>query len=106
MEKINIDEIKNLIKHKKIRWTNHVTIRLLQRNISQADILHAISNGEIIEEYENDYPYPSCLIYGVNVNNKVLHIVCGISEELWLITAYYPNSTEWEDDKKTRKGNK
>ncbi len=55
----------------------------------QEDIEKALLNGEIIEEYENDYPYPSCLVYGINLNNKVIHIVCGINEiELWIITAY------------------
>ena len=107
MEKLNIDIIKQLIKNGKIRWTNHVMIRLLQRNITQSDIENAILNGEIIEEYENDYPYPSCLVYGINLYNKVLHIVCGSNgEELWIITAYYLDNIEWENNLKTRKESK
>lgn len=104
MNKINIDKIKLLVKEEKIRWTNHIMIRLLQRNISQDDIIKAILNGQIIEEYENDYPYPSCLIFGTTLNKKVLHIVCGTNEnEVWIITAYYPDSMEWNSDFKTRK---
>lgn len=104
MEKLNINTIKQLIKEEKIRWTNHVLIRLLQRNITQNDIEVSLLNGEIIETYENDYPYPSCLVYGINLNNKVLHIVCGSNgKELWIITAYYPDNIEWEVDLKTRK---
>ena len=104
MEKLNIDTIKQLIKDKKIRWTNHVMIRLLQRNITQDDVEKALFNGEIIEEYENDYPYPSYLVYGINLSNRVLHIVCSpTEEELWIITAYYPDNIEWETDMKTRK---
>ena len=96
-----------LTKQEKLRWTNHIMIRLLQRNITQDDIICALLNGEIIEEYENDYPYPSCLVYGINLNNQVLHVVCGSNEkELWIITAYYPDSIEWEKDLKTRKENK
>lgn len=107
MEKLNIAKIKKLIKDNKIRWTNHVIVRLLQRNITQSDVKEAILNGDIIEEYENDYPYPSCLIYGVSLNNQVIHIVCGLNEEeLWIITAYYPDNIEWENDRKTRKENK
>ena len=34
MEKLNINIIKQLIKNQKIRWTNHIMIRLLQRNIT------------------------------------------------------------------------
>ena len=104
MEKLNIDKIKHFIKEEKIRWTNHVMVRLLQRNITQSDVEYALLNGEIIEEYEDSYPYPSCLVYGINLDNKVLHIVCGSNEEeLWIITAYYPDDTEWKNDLKTRK---
>ena len=104
MGKLKINEIKQMVKDRKIRWTNHVIVRLFQRNINQKDIEIALLNGEIIEEYENDYPYPSCLVYGINLNNEVLHIVCGINEmELWIITAYYPDNIKWEDDLKTRK---
>ena len=107
MEKLNINIIKQLIKNQKIRWTNHVMIRLLQRNITQNDVENALLNGEIIEEYEDSYPYPSCLVYGINLNNKVLHIVCESNgEELWIITAYYPDNIEWERDFKTRKEKK
>ena len=104
MQRLSIDKIKQLIKDKKIRWTNHVIIRLFQRNITQSDVEYAILSGEIIEEYERDYPYPSCLVYGINLNKEVIHIVCGLSEdELWIITAYYPDITEWENDMKTRR---
>ncbi len=95
MGKLTINIIKKLIKSGKIRWTNHVMIKLLQRNISQSDIEKAILDGEILEEYENDYPYPSCLIYGMNLKGEVLHVACGSNEEeVWIITAYYPNDAE------------
>lgn len=104
MEKLNINTIKQLIQDGKIRWTNHVMIRLLQRNINQSDVENALFHGEIIEEYEDSYPYPSCLVYGIDLNNKVLHVICGTSEtELWVITAYYPDNIKWKDDLKTRK---
>ena len=107
LNKLNINKIKELVKDKKIRWTNHVIIRLLQRNIMQIDIENALLNGEIIEEYDNNYPYPSCLVYGLNLNNKVLHIVCGSNGiELWIITAYYPDNIEWEENLKKRKEKK
>ena len=104
MKKLKIDTIKEFVRTGKIRWTNHCVVRLFQRNISQENIENALLNGEIIEEYENDYPYPSCLVYGVNLNNKVLHVVCGANEtELWVITAYCPDNIKWQDDLKTRK---
>ena len=63
-------------------------------------------SGEVIEDYPDDYPYPSCLISGVGEHNNYIHVVCGMSEtELYLITAYYPNPAEWSEDCKVRKEN-
>lgn len=104
MKNLDINTIKKLVKDGKIRWTNHVLIRLIQRNISQEDVENALIHGEIIEEYSNDYPYPSCIVFGVNLKSEILHIVCGINNsELWIITAYYPNNTKWNNDLKTRR---
>ena len=33
MDRLNIKYIQKLVNDKKIRWTNHVIMRLLQRNI-------------------------------------------------------------------------
>lgn len=104
MESITIDVIRSLCKSGKLQWTNHMMIRLFQRNISTEDIEYAIMNGEIIEEYQDDYPYPSCLILGLTIQNRSLHIVCAVSADtLWLVTAYYPDHREWKPGFKTRK---
>ena len=107
MENLSIDIIKEKINSGKVRWTNHAISRLFQRNIMQKDVLNALLNGEIIEEYKDDYPYPSCLVFGITIDNKVIHVVCGINEiEAWILTAYYPDNIKWEDDLKTRKEKK
>lgn len=101
---MNLDEIKQLCANKKIRWTNHMFMRLVQRGISTDDVGNALINGEIIEDYPTDYPYPSCLILGLTIDEKILHVVCGSNgEELWLITAYYPNPDSWSNDFKVRR---
>ena len=79
---------------------------LHSRGITRQDIIACIQNGEIIEDYPDDYPFPSCLIYGLNAKNKVIHVVVGCdNEELFIVTAYYPNKEKqvFEDDLKTRK---
>ena len=88
----------------KLRWTNHILLRLFQRGISIDDVTYVLETGEIIEHYPEDYPHPSYLIFGVTVKNAWLHVVCGISiDVLYLITAYYPDPERWETDGKTRK---
>ena len=101
---IVIATIKTLCDKCALRWTNHVMVRLVQRGITADDVIHSLQNGEIIEQYPTDYPYPSCLVLGLAVNNQLIHVVCGLGNNaLWLITAYYPNPDEWTSDLKKRR---
>lgn len=101
---LKIEVFRKYLLNKKVKWTNHCLKRLAQRNILLKDVKNAINTGMIIEYYYNDYPYPSCLILGYNLNNKVLHVVCGITNEhVYMITAYYPDSNKWEENMKIRR---
>ena len=95
---MDIEEIRRRCRDELIEVTNHIVCRCLQRNISYSDMKQAILNGKIIEEYPNDYPYPSCLISGYSADNRMIHVVVGLGErKLWLITAYRPDYEHWED---------
>ena len=98
---MDMGTIRQLCRNMNLRWTDHIFQRLLQRNISLSEVQEAILNGEIIEEYPDDYPYPSCLVLGRCINNRFLHIVCSLNSddsELWLITAYVPDDKKWSRD--------
>jgi hypothetical protein len=100
---MTIEDIVRLCGQQSLRWTKHILERLFLRNISTNDVIAALTSGEVIEQYPNDYPYPSCLVLGLTPAGKVLHIVCGSTGvELWLITAYFPNPSEWSEDFKVR----
>lgn len=84
----------------------HAAKRLEQRDISIEDVMNCIIQGEIIEQYPTDYPFPSCLILGISVSGKFLHAVIGSNQsQLWIITAYYPDINKWSEDFKARKEN-
>ena len=101
---LNIEIIREYILKKKVDWTKHCLNRLQQRNIKISEVKTAINNGKIIEYYYDDFPYPSCLILGYNINNRLLHVVCGMSEDtIHMITAYYPDITKWKEDLETRR---
>ncbi|MCL2810105.1 MAG: DUF4258 domain-containing protein [Treponema sp.] len=51
-------DIAMFVKNSYLRWTNHILVRLLQRNIRIDDVKAALMNCEIIEQYPNDYPFP------------------------------------------------
>lgn len=99
---LRIEDLRNCLNNETIVLTEHLLTRMRQRHIRFTDIKRAIEIGEIIEQYPKDYPFPSCLIHGENI-----HIVCSIGEgRLYIITAYRPSFSQWEEDGRTRKENK
>lgn len=103
---MKIETIKKLCSEDRIQWSLHAIKRMRERKITSNEVISCIQVGEIIEEYPDDRPLPSCLIYGV-VKQRTLHTVVGSDEtHIAIITAYEPNTDEWEDDLKTRKESK
>ena len=101
---IDITELRKLNSLERIVVTEHARNKLHLRGISIFDVQKTIDEGEIIRQYEYDKPFPSCLILGLSINEKPLHVVVSHdSEFIYLITAYYPSVTIWETDFKTKK---
>ena len=95
---LSIEDVRYYCSDDTIVLTNHLLNRIRQRHIQIEDIKNAILNGKIIEQYPNDYPFPSCLIFSEN-----MHIVCSIGEGyLYIITAYRPSPEKWIDGKKRK----
>lgn len=101
---LTIDKFQSLCSDSAIAITKHVKNRLAERRIMLDDILSGIVSGEIIKQYEDDKPFPSCLILGKDTNRNPIHIVASIDNAyLYLIPAYHPDCNEWEADLKTRR---
>lgn len=101
---VEIAKLRQLCNSKNIVLTEHARQRLVERRISIQDILQAIMTGKIIKKYEDDKPLPSCLILGMDGKLNPLHIVASHHENyIYLITAYRPDSAQWEADWETRK---
>ena len=76
----------------------------MERGIRLDDAINCINTGKIIEQYPNDYPYPSCLILGKDQQDKFIHACVGTdNENLWLITVYYPSCELWDETFEIRK---
>lgn len=101
---MDIKAIQNLYNNANFKWTKHCLERMQERDISIDDVKNCIRTGEIIEDYPNDFPYPSCLIFGYTINHKILHTIVGSDgKTLFFITAYYPSTDKFKKDLKTRK---
>lgn len=104
---MDISDLQKLCESGAIKWTAHVVARLQERGIEPSDIESCITTGRIIEQYPDDYPFPSCLVLGATVAGKALHVVIGLGQGyLWLITAYYPDPLKWNEDFSIRKERK
>ena len=101
---IEIEQLKALNAPENLAITEHARIRLYERSISVDDIVKGINTGEIIKQYEDDKPLPSCLILGFSVKSEHIHIVVSCDADfIYLITAYVPDPDTWESDFKTRR---
>ena len=90
---------------KEIFFTGHAIQRMFERNIDEDDIFSVITRGEVIENYPDDMPYPSHLIFG-NIGGKPLHVVVafdGKAKTCYVVTVYHPDPELWEADFKKRR---
>ena len=88
----------------KIIVSKHAKSRMTERNIYIDDIISCLADCEIIANYDDDRPFPSCLILGKNIKGDAMHIVVSRDGEyLYLITAYYPDLDIWEPGFKERR---
>lgn len=103
---MKIGDIINAIQSHKVRITDHADEEAKADNIYFEEIYFSVEQGEIIEKYSDDKPYPSCLIYGKAFNGDPVHSVWAYNKESgWavLITVYRPNPDLWVNWRGRRK---
>lgn len=103
--KLGIEEIINAIRQNRVRITDHADEEAQADRLTFDEIFFSVLQGEIIEAYPTDRPYPSCLIYGESFNGGHTHSVWAYNQEnQWavLITVYRPDPNRWIDWRKRR----
>lgn len=89
----------------RIRWQRHAFERMMERDISRDNVKQVFLEGELIEEYRDDHPFPSGLFLGF-INDSPTHVVAAVDKEAdwcYVITTYRPDLKHFESDYKTRK---
>jgi hypothetical protein len=97
---MRIHDIINAIKASRLRVTDHADEEAAADRITLEDILFSVLQGEIIEDYPTDRPYPSCLIFGSAPSGAAIHSVWAYNVESgWavLITVYRPDPERWRN---------
>lgn len=81
----------------KIIYPPYVLKRMIERNITVADVRDVLENGELIEEYKADSP-PRYLMLGWSGSRRPIHVVGEddpITGETTIVTAYEPDTKRW-----------
>jgi hypothetical protein len=78
---------------------------MMERRIRREGVKQVLLNGEIIEDYVDDRPFPSALFLGWQ-EGKPLHVVAALDEEsgtCFIVTAYHPDEEHFGPDFRTRR---
>lgn len=101
---IDITHLRKYYNEDNVLISEHAAMRFKQRGVKTKDVRCAVNNGEIIEQYLEDYTFPSCLILGKTDSGEWLHVVTSDEGSMSrVITAYYPDPEKWTDDFRCRK---
>lgn len=79
--------------------------QMFERTVSVDDVRGVLAQGETIEDYPNDTPYPSRLVLGF-AGTCPLHVMAAdnaAGNETIIVTVYKPDLLHWQTDWKTRK---
>lgn len=97
---LNITQIIDSIQNIRVRISDHADEEMQNDFLTLSDTFSSVINGEIIENYPHDKPFPSCLIFGMSLKNEPIHSVWGFNNKnSWavLITVYRPDSNLWQN---------
>ncbi len=94
-----VDEIRQKLETDRFEFFKHAVDQSIRRRIGVQEMLEAIANGEIIEEYPNDKYWPSYLIYGKTAEGRPLHVQCSHPSRplVKIVTLYERDPTRWTD---------
>jgi hypothetical protein len=101
---IMLAKIKRQAKSQAIRVTQHAQKEMDTEEITLDEVLEAISDGQILEDYSEHKRGACCLLYGRTDNGRHLHIVCTTAQPLLIIiTVYEPFPPKWVSPMQRRK---
>jgi len=102
---VEIESIIEAIRGNKIRITDHADEEARADRLSYDEIFFSVLQGDVIEDYPGDKPFPSCLVHGESFSGEPVHSVWAYNQQnRWavLITVYRPDPKRWIDWRRRR----
>src|SRR6266567_4783054 len=79
-----------------LRVTQHAQKEMDAEEITLDEVLAAVANGQILEDYSEHKRGSCCLLYGCTDKGRPLHVVCTTAQTLLIIiTVYEPLPPKW-----------
>ena len=106
---IELKDIRRCFESDRVLYSAHARREMRNEEfgpIVDQEVYELVCSGEIIKQYPDDMPYPSCLIYGTTNARRPLHTVCAYAQEndqVVIITVYHPDIALWEDYTRRKK---
>jgi len=99
------DQLTEAIQNGRIEWQTHALERMTKRGISTQIVKQVLLEGEIIEDYPDEKPFPTALFLGW-FEAEPFHVVSALdslSGYCFVITVYRPDLNHFEPNYKTRR---
>ena len=96
-------ELQRCFRESRVLYTQHARREMrdeLFGRIQEQEVYEALLAGETIEDYPDDTPYPSCLIFGRTCRWRPIHAVCAYipaDDRAVIITVCEPDPDRWID---------
>ena len=91
-----LESLRALARSESVRVTVHAHQEMVEEGITMDDVLEAIANGDVIEDYPTHRRGACCLVGGTSRAGRPLHIVCTTAQPvLAIITVYEPKPPKW-----------
>jgi len=97
---MDVELIIRAIRTNQVRITDHADQEAQADRLSFDEVFCSVIQGKVIEDYPDDVPVPSCLIYGDTFEGQPVHSGWAYNDaNQWavLITVYRPDPTRWID---------
>ena len=103
-----LEKIRGCFESNAVWYSRHARFEMRTEEFGQIEdeeVYQAVCSGEVIEEYPDDSPYPSVLIFGKTKKDRPLHILCAYNQKedlVIIVTVYQPNQQLWIEFKRRK----
>lgn len=102
-----VARIQDLVRSGSVRTSDHAYGRLREKDISYRQLVNSFAAAEVLERYPDYIHGPCFLARHVFDGERIGHAVWGMPKEssgiAVLVTAYWPDEAEWDEELRTRR---